>query len=159
MRNRLQTLNSQHSAVIPGSRAQTRGLKLPQKMPEGSFQSHRRGRSDVAHQSRSVLEQVSHPSGKCCVFIQIVKQIKRLTHRWITDFQQGCKDNSENKGQSFQETVLEQLDFSVEKEKKGFCAVVAIQSLSGVRLFVPPWTVARQAPLFMGFPREEYQSE
>ena len=26
------------------------------------------------------------------------------------------------------------------------------------QLFVTPWTVARQAPLFMGFPRQEYWS-
>ena len=32
------------------------------------------------------------------------------------------------------------------------------QSLSLVRLFVTPWTVARQAPLSMGFPRQEYWS-
>ena len=30
--------------------------------------------------------------------------------------------------------------------------------LSHVRLFAPPWTVARQAPLCMGFPRQEYWS-
>ena len=30
--------------------------------------------------------------------------------------------------------------------------------LSRVRLFVTPWTVARQAPLSMGFSRQEYQS-
>ena len=33
-----------------------------------------------------------------------------------------------------------------------------VKSLSGVRLFVIPWTVARQAPLFMGFSRQEYWS-
>ena len=32
------------------------------------------------------------------------------------------------------------------------------QSLSHVRLFVTPWTVAHQAPLSMGFSREEYWS-
>ena len=31
------------------------------------------------------------------------------------------------------------------------------QSLSCVQLFSAPWTVAHQAPLFMGFPRQEYQ--
>ena len=31
--------------------------------------------------------------------------------------------------------------------------------LSGVCLFVTPWTVARQAPLSMGFSRQEYWSE
>ena len=31
-----------------------------------------------------------------------------------------------------------------------------VQSLSHNRLFVTPWTVALQAPLPMGFPRQEY---
>ena len=30
------------------------------------------------------------------------------------------------------------------------------QLLSCVRLFVTPWTVAHQAPLVVGFPRQEY---
>ena len=32
------------------------------------------------------------------------------------------------------------------------------QSLSHVQLFETPWTVAHQAPLSMGFPRQEYWS-
>ena len=36
--------------------------------------------------------------------------------------------------------------------------IVVVQSLSGFRLFVTPWTVAHEAPLSMGFPRQEYQS-
>ena len=35
---------------------------------------------------------------------------------------------------------------------------VAVQWLSHVRLFATPWTVAYQAPLSMGFPRQEYWS-
>ena len=35
---------------------------------------------------------------------------------------------------------------------------VVVQSLSHVQLFVTPWTVARQAPLSMAFPRQEYRS-
>ena len=35
---------------------------------------------------------------------------------------------------------------------------VCAQLLSCVQLFVTPWTVAHQAPLFMGFPRQEYRS-
>ena len=34
----------------------------------------------------------------------------------------------------------------------------SVQSLSHVQLFATPWTVARQAPLFMGFSRQEYWS-
>ena len=33
-----------------------------------------------------------------------------------------------------------------------------VKLLSRVRLFVTPWTVARQAPLSMGFSRQEYWS-
>ena len=33
-----------------------------------------------------------------------------------------------------------------------------VKSLSRVRLFVTPWTVARQSPLSMGFSRQEYWS-
>ena len=32
------------------------------------------------------------------------------------------------------------------------------QSFSCVQLFVTPWTVAHQAPLFIGFSRQEYWS-
>ena len=35
---------------------------------------------------------------------------------------------------------------------------VKVKSLSRVRLFVTPWTVAHQAPLSMGFSRQEYWS-
>ena len=35
---------------------------------------------------------------------------------------------------------------------------VCAQLLSPVRLLCDPWTVPRQAPLSMGFPREEYWS-
>ena len=35
---------------------------------------------------------------------------------------------------------------------------VKVKSLSRVRLFATPWTVAHQAPLSMGFPRQEYWS-
>ena len=35
---------------------------------------------------------------------------------------------------------------------------VVVKSLRRVGLFVTPWTVAHQAPLSMGFPRQEYWS-
>ena len=35
---------------------------------------------------------------------------------------------------------------------------VKVKSLSRVRLFMTPWTVAYQAPLSMGFSRQEYWS-
>ena len=38
------------------------------------------------------------------------------------------------------------------------CVCMSAQSLSRVQLFATPWTVACQAPLSMGFPRQEYWS-
>ena len=38
------------------------------------------------------------------------------------------------------------------------CVCVCARTLSGVRLLVTPWTAARQAPLSMGFSRQEYWS-
>ena len=38
------------------------------------------------------------------------------------------------------------------------CVSVNVKSISCVRLFVTPWTVARQAPLSMEFFRQEYWS-
>ena len=35
---------------------------------------------------------------------------------------------------------------------------VKVKSLSRVRLFATPWTAAHQAPLSMGFSRQEYRS-
>ena len=35
---------------------------------------------------------------------------------------------------------------------------VCVQSLNQVKLFAMPWTMAHQAPLFMGFSRQEYWS-
>jgi len=35
---------------------------------------------------------------------------------------------------------------------------VKVKSVSRVRLFATPWTVAHQAPLSMGFSRQEYWS-
>ena len=39
-----------------------------------------------------------------------------------------------------------------------WCAVFWLVTQSGLTLFVTPWMAARQAPLSMGFPRQEYWS-
>ena len=39
-----------------------------------------------------------------------------------------------------------------------FCVFVVVQPLSHVGLFATPWRVAHQAPVPMGFPRQEYWS-
>ena len=45
-----------------------------------------------------------------------------------------------------------------EKPRKERCCVRCAQSFSCVWLFTTPWTVARQAPLSMGFSRQEHWS-
>ena len=40
----------------------------------------------------------------------------------------------------------------------GLVVCVCVCVLSGVQLFAIPWTAARQAPLSMGFPRQQYWS-
>ena len=40
--------------------------------------------------------------------------------------------------------------------KETYVALLCRAVLSHVRLFETPWTVARQAPLSLGFPRQEY---
>ena len=39
------------------------------------------------------------------------------------------------------------------------CVCLCVQALSHVRLFETPWTITSQAPLSMGFPRQEYWSD
>ena len=48
--------------------------------------------------------------------------------------------------------------YSVPRTTLFAVVVVVVYSLNGVRLFATPWTVACQAPLSMGFPRQEYWS-
>ena len=45
---------------------------------------------------------------------------------------------------------MKSLDFKLDQKK--------VKSLSRVRLFATPWTVAYQAPPSMGFSRQEYES-
>ena len=50
--------------------------------------------------------------------------------------------------------------FAVHLKLTQYCksAIVKVKSLSRVRLFATPWTVAYQAPPSMGFSRQEYWS-
>ena len=64
-------------------------------------------------------------------------------HRSV-DFQQRCQIHSTEKGGTFQKWCWKNDDGGLVTK---FCPTL-----------VTPWTVARQAPLFMGFPRQEYWS-
>ena len=61
-----------------------------------------------------------------------------------------------NKGRYLHDTTFQGLFWSL----VCLCVHVCVHMyvLSHVQLFVTPWTVARQAPLSMGFPRQEYWS-
>ena len=59
------------------------------------------------------------------------------------------KEESENVG----------LKLDIQKTKIMASGLISsVQSLSHVRLFATPWTAAYQAPLSMGFSRQEYWS-
>ena len=47
---------------------------------------------------------------------------------------------------------------NISEEKNLTQVYKSVKSLSRVRLFAIPWTVAHQTPLSMGFPRQEYWS-
>ena len=53
---------------------------------------------------------------------------------------------------SFRHTILTDLISQL-----SLCNVVVVQLLSHVRFFMTPWTVPRQAPLYMILPRQEYR--
>ena len=55
-------------------------------------------------------------------------------------------------------TITHALTFESWEVQIDLCVLCA-QSLSQVPLFLIPWTVAHQAPLFMGFSNKEYWSE
>ena len=69
---------------------------------------------------------------------------------------------SQNEGNSFSLNVLNRWYVGENaKSRKSFLIrdeVVVVYSLNHIRLFATPWTIVHQAPLSMGFPRQEYWS-
>ena len=65
--------------------------------------------------------------------------------------------NLENK----MELQINRLETKIDKMQEMFNNDMSewVKSLSHIWLFVTPWTVAHQAPLSMGFSRQEYWSE
>ena len=53
---------------------------------------------------------------------------------------------------------VETIFFTTELNKPTVVFGTCVCVLSGVQLFVTPWTVAHQAPLFMEFSRQDYWS-
>ena len=58
----------------------------------------------------------------------------------------------------YQMTNSEVLLVKAKKLLFKMCVCAHMCALTHVQLFVTPWTVANQAPLSMGFPRQEYWS-
>ena len=69
------------------------------------------------------------------------------------------KDNiNRNKLQNGKILVSRRVDIELIFRDVYVCVYMCAQSLSCVRLFATPWTVARQAPLSVGILQEEYWS-
>ena len=73
-----------------------------------------------------------------------------LAHFFLLNFPMKCPSGTE--GRELRTVVLELLHVEV------FLTAVAVYLTSCIQLFVTPWTVAHQAPVSMGFPRQEYWS-
>ena len=59
----------------------------------------------------------------------------------------------------FPPTVISSRSLNLVCQVTSVCMCVSVHMLSHVWLFATPWTIARQAPLSMGFFRQEYWSE
>ena len=94
-------------------------------------------------------------------------RLQQYVNRELPDVQarfrkgRGTRDQIANtrwimqKAKEFQKNIY----FCFSDYAKDFdCVKVKVKSLSHVLLFVTPWTVASQAPLSMGFSRQQYQS-
>ena len=77
-------------------------------------------------------------------------KVMKIEERW-----RNC-DTPEIKG-VLQLNAMWDLDGSLD-QKRDMSGKTGVCVLSHVRLFVTPWTVAHQAPLSMGFSRQEYWS-
>ena len=76
----------------------------------------------------------------------------------LPDFFLYCKDTQKHSDNSLLVPWQKSLPKSIRFERSDLRACMHAQSLSPVRLFATPWTVAHQAPLSMGFSRQEYWS-
>ena len=66
--------------------------------------------------------------------------------------------NAEAEVERFHEDLQDLLELTPKKDVLFIIGAKAKDSLSCVRLFATPWTVAYQAPPSLGFPRQEYWS-
>ena len=69
----------------------------------------------------------------------------------MSELKQGRKEMMKNYPEN-QVVTMKQVGKHRLKTRKVSFMKVKVKSLSRVRLFATPWTVAYQAPLFMGFP-------
>ena len=80
--------------------------------------------------------------------------LSHVSHVWLWDPIDGSPPGSSVPG-ILQARILEWVAISFSNAWKW---KVKVKSLSRVQLFTTPWTAAHQAPLSMGFPRQEYWS-
>ena len=73
--------------------------------------------------------------------------------------QNNLTDNVKNRRKSFISYLISEKQFPASPPSRNVHdSFVIVQQLSHVQLFATPWTVARQAPLFMGFFMQKYWS-
>ena len=94
---------------------------------------------------------VSHVILILCVLLLLLSRFSRV---WLCATPYGSPLGSSVPG-IFQVRVLERVAISFSSAWKG---KVKVKSLSRARLLETPWTIAYQAPLSMGFSKQEYWS-
>ena len=87
-----------------------------------------------------------------CIVHGVEKSRTRLSNFHFTSLQRGCEVEKESKRKG--ETKLNMPDIPLPLGRMSMLCYV----LSHIWLFVTPWTTACQAPLSMGFSRQEYWS-
>ena len=95
-----------------------------------------------------------HPYPKHCVSLAAAAAKSRQSCPTLCDPIDGNPPGSSVPG-ILQARTLEWVAISFSNASKW---KVKVKSLSSVRLLATPWTAAHQAPLSMGFPRQEYWS-
>ena len=91
--------------------------------------------------------------------IDLTRQRMQLILSFWIDLWQPLQKSSDFSNQLSQRMATHLFFFYFKRLKRAKLPLcVCVKSLSRVRLFPTPWTVARHAPLSMGYSRQEYWS-
>ena len=103
--------------------------------------------------SVSIRQESAQIESREAVFLSVVSDAARSESEWETSLMAMNSESTAKHSQPIR-GMHSRVRTTMNSEKWK----VKVKSLSRVQLFETPWTVARQAPLSMGFSRQEYWS-